>query len=864
MELSSEQGGLLDESLRLFTRASSILPETPLQLVEKSQSAVIEALWHHWVLSPHHVDKWVSGTSWPEDVKATERVSYKRDHIRAWRGRIAVRAALGKGEFLPASDVPSISKPRRLASLERDLQQLRALVRTQNVFGKLKLSFGDAIVDSVVSGSSIPGTPDQLWQAVQVEMEHPIATAREQPLFKLYLEVREAAGKVLEDDLPFGAKDGTMPPKFSEMFQWVEQLENSVARQLRSSRQGSLPSGASFLPWGLAMAAVVRAYLVDLLAGMTLGLIPIPLLYWAPRSLTRTTMAPGGQATKELYNSYTAVALWEAWTGKPVEHVDRKERTAAGDTWAGDGYLRRAGEDLPNLKNIAAKCAGDFSAFWAPNAPSFHVDIRKKLGSWSDRLKGIPQSLDAAETAAAKAAPPKTSAKSVPHTGAKSAPNTGATQPAHGQTAESVAIAEAHSVAQGLPLSTQGYRPWALLEIPRLELPEGMMGTEPDESFKESFKTTWHRGAHLHVQVALFVAQRLTERLGEYTNLKPAIRKWDNGPWKAPEHKKSQVLYIGDGSPRWGGNHQPHKEHRDGLTFDISHPFDFVPWEKRRARVSRSVELLCAYPKASARLIHLPNQYYEPDYITHIFDGGKVSAKNLMRAQLSSNEIQGLIEIVAAMLWGTPIHEPDASSDDALRHNLIGHIALMLAGVRKWVYAGVIQHVYALGIVAQVLTKVEVAKSMLQDFLGEFYCAPNDHHNHWHVVFPTRESWLTRRSEEGQDQPPAMEQVVRFWKRLGVDFDPMIKLLQERDTVSNLEVDADRNQLLRMLQDHGPEVPDGEPKGDELLRRLGAQIRQRAYPTPPPSPALKVAKYREIPMKEFEDVDPEYDENADD
>jgi hypothetical protein len=156
----------------------------------------------------------------------------------------------------------------------------------------------------------------------------------------------------------------------------------------------------------------------------------------------------------------------------------------------------------------------------------------------------------------------------------------------------------------------------------------------------------------------------------------------------------------------------------------------------------------------------------------------------------------------------------------------------MLAGVQKWIYAGVIQHVYALGIVAKALGGVTAADDVLrQAFEAELYCYPVDHHDHWHVSFPLEASWLT-----DTKKLPAF---VTLWKRLGVDLQPMIGLLEKRAMGGTSKVDADRRRLLEVLAAEPSDVPEGEPSGEELLAALGKAIASQTYPQSPPKPALK-------------------------
>ena len=908
MKLTPGQGGLLNESLKFVTqqRLMSRLQDRPDNLVETSRQPVIEALWHHWLLSPYYIDAWVPASSWPEDVRATAvskssksgKPTYDDDAMRAWRGRLAVLAAVGSPSKISDrpnnNDVPLISRPRRLDQLPSDVTLLRNLVSAygtkQTVFDSLKSSFGATMVDSVLSGSSVFKN-DELWEAVRSQLGNftgsgdgslPVeATIPNGRPFRVHVEVREAAQQVLTKDLPFAKEDGTMPPKFNAFFDQLTQLENSIAGGLKlAAWPGMSAPDTSLLPWGLVMTAVARAYFVELLAGMTFALIPMQLLYWAPSgrgSLSKTHIRVGKKSirTKELYTAYTGVALWEAWSNENIlKHVDKDCNQTE---WTGNTYLQRCGApqlsvlSSGGLGKLAAQSAKEFRDFWSMNAPDSHQAVVLKIGTWRERMDIIPQDIDAAQ----KDMPPQTPADS-PSKGGKGKPKSAA-QNGESHSTESVAIAKASAIAERLTK-----KKW--LEIPRLELPGG-----DDE---EPFKTTWHRGAHLHAQVTLFATRWLAQLIGEATGLQPKWRKLrkrkpekkdDEGKqgnrewyWESTR-KRTHELVIGEGSPRWGGNHGSHSEHRDGVTFDITHPSDFVPWlgPEQGLTLGRVFSNTGPVPVtvptpvlgACSSLVRLqanaPNALYWNDQVEYLFDEKHLARKvtdEWFQAP-SSSPLKSDVDEAVKQLWGTSIHGHEVAPDnDALRQNLIGHIALMLSGVQKWVYAGVIQHVYALAIVSRVLGKVSAAQVALQHASQgvEFYYLPTDHYNHWHVVFPTRDSWLKTSSKSASDVAP-MKQVIGLWKRLGVNFEPMIRLLNDRSTSSNPDIDADRKSLCQMLNEPPPAMPKAEPSTNTLLDALGEAIVQQAYPDTPPatSPDLVRLRAQGIWVPKWQPVEPD-------
>jgi hypothetical protein len=693
MRLTPGQGGLLDESFDLVTAAvfSPAVRETPLELAKTSRLPVVEALWHHWVLSSYFIERWVPFSSWPNEVQASARpdppksrqgrptatANFNEDAMRAWRGRLAVRAALGDPDRIDAptgrKPPPPISRPRRLDRLPKHLATLRDLVSTESIFRALTSSFGEDLVNRVVAGSSIATLDaEKLWPAIRAQLDpllgfsgpmHDLvvtATTTGAP-FRLHVDVRKAATPVLGDDLPFAVSDGTLPAKFDALFKQVDRLEAALvwARHSVQSSSFSVPPDVSLLPWGLAMTAVVRAYLVELLAAMTLASIPIPLLYWAPKTLTRATITiPGwsGRA-KSIYAAYTAVALWEAWIGEPAPHVD-----SAVIFRAGKGYLRREGEqNLEVLQAIADQGAELFGTFWSKNAPAFHRDLLPLLREWRSRVGDVPQEIP--EPAATPSSSRKPKAKGTPKD-AKPATK--------GKSGEAQAIDDAFATAGTLA-------PRAWVEIPSLKFPP-RRNQKPEEA-EEAFKTTWHRCAHLHVQVALFATQSMVELFAEAAGLKLARR------WLRKEHGElvvkdrapdSHRLPIGDGSPRWGGNHAPHLEHRDGATFDIYHPFDFVPWSNGRDKKKIALDPdapvpenpLGAFSNLSQLTLGRPGAVYDQYYIEHLFDkpdppGPRaVSSKGPRRPAREATKdwlrlpkgalSRAQVDAVVTALWGAP------------------------------------------------------------------------------------------------------------------------------------------------------------------------------------------------------------------
>jgi hypothetical protein len=848
MQIPSGQGGLLQEGLALLRpTAVSQAPPDLLKIMTANHLAIVERLWTHWLVAPAYIDTWVPNTSdWPREVQETSvkgKGKLDEDAMRAWRGRLAVLASLGSPPRLPqSSSAPPISRPRRMDQLLPDLTALRALVKRDSVLGLLRKAFGSGAIDPYLAGTSIAAPSIYTFgQAVRVAIDA-AGTAPTDPRsvkgFDIHLKVREVSRRVLEDDLPF---DQLQAP-LSKVYEQLDRFENTMVEALDPSISVSHAVDPSLFPLGLFLSAVARAYFTEVIAGFALASLPIQTLYWTPPDLSGTTVSgPRLNArVKKFYTAYTAVALWEAWTNRAVPHVDQPSADSlSGLPFSGHGYLVRH-DRLPitdSLGVAASSIANGFDDHWRDNAPRFHRTLVTTLKDMRARLDWIPQA----------SGPPRSAAR-----------------PAKGQSSVTFYLKGAVDYA-GQLRQTQN----AWLEIPALWMPEFERKALDGG---HDFKNTWHRGAALHAQVALFVAEQLTDRLARASGLKPAQKRFiDNTP---PTKKKGEpsrkadnsrwitktldnhYITIGDGAPRWGGNHSPHFEHRDGLVFDISNPFDFLPF-RMGTPPGVSTQLFAEYASLWLYRAHdpdLPSAVYPYDEVWRVFDR---RARKGTGGWLNSPLDAHTIDQVAANLWGSPVHGSAASPEsDPLQHNLLGHVALILSGVKRWVYAGAIQHVYALGIVIQVLGKVAPKLLLEQALKADFWCGANDHYNHWHVGYPTSSEWLE--PTDGRAKP-VFAAYVELWKRLGLSLSPMGAFLSQRETRSNKAVEDDRLKLVELLSVEPPAIQGNEPSGDDLIKSLAQAIVARRYPEDNPPPrALKQATDLQIPDWNWQIPDPDY------
>jgi hypothetical protein len=142
---------------------------------------------------------------------------------------------------------------------------------------------------------------------------------------------------------------------------------------------------------------------------------------------------------------------------------------------------------------------------------------------------------------------------------------------------------------------------------------------------------------------------------------------------------------------------------------------------------------------------------------------------------------------------GTPIllNDSDEPDDNALRWNLVGHVALALSGVTKWVYASWYEHLFAVRVVSALLAPPKCPDGLaslathVRPVIAtkQFYWAPEDHHDHWHIVFGGAD--VKRTDSLGPSHyapdPNTLRGWILFWDTLGVDLEAFRLDLEKRE-----------------------------------------------------------------------------------
>ena len=244
------------------------------------------------------------------------------------RGRLALRALVAPDGRLPAAvaqlqdrNRPARFPLRRFEDLDPTLTGLRTMLTRARAEAALRASFGAGIADpwggtAAVArpgreASTAPGggyaalgldvgpseklyaelatTPFRAAHRASVATRAPLpATVAGGPPFTLHLDVATQVDVILREVLPNGA----VPPEWQ---QWLIAIDTLEGRFLLACAN---PAAAAVgLPWGVVLACVLRAYVIELV-GRTL-----------------TASLPVEQVHEEV-DGYLGVALWEALTGQ--------------------------------------------------------------------------------------------------------------------------------------------------------------------------------------------------------------------------------------------------------------------------------------------------------------------------------------------------------------------------------------------------------------------------------------------------------------------------------------------------------------------------------------------------------------------
>ncbi len=682
---------------------------------------------------------------------------------RADLPRLALTACIS-GRKTRVPNAPAIAKPVQLGLLEVKRNSLRDVVRLAKLEADLSASFGPQIVSN---GGQSPRPADQLAKKF-LESRNNLGLSgitrdsiakwdNGKTDFTTHKEVAKAVQAVLEDCLPFGDWGVSLPRGIGSWFDKIDEVEQWLAGAMDGTPHQDL------LAFGLAMTATARAYLADAVCAMVRVALPLHRLYeetrlgieaMLPMSCRNDSKQPAVK-TKRHYNSYMAVGLVELLTGKPMPHLDPS---------VGDGYLNQSFA----LRNFCA---------WQP-----------LLNFWGRGGDGTvhQQFVNALEVYG--------SAKDW----------------------ESLPVLQVFYYPK-TPNDTSNYIPvedlrklmkahaFPALDLPKPEKdsskatqPPGKGQKKPDNKaanaayktcghFIDKYDTCGHFITHLRLHVAIELSSRLAAALAKRSS-----------PDLSPHGE--HYIQIGGGSQRWGGNHLPHAEHRDGFTYDISCPMQYKPWATQQLKeLPHMSDPGKRQARKSVFAVGVPTEDKDkgpyPLLAAVLNDSKKVDS---IPRQAFSKLVKQLMEGKPGdgdewdNLAATPILLRNGQLDDAgLVENLVGHVALVLAGVVKWIFSSWYEHLFALRATAALLAPGKCpdslklpAKTIRPAITGaKFYWKPLDHYDHWHVVFAMGTDPRHRHSlgpTPYQIHPGELLAWVTLWDALGVDLISFMKCLERR------------------------------------------------------------------------------------
>ena len=739
---------------------------------------------------------------------------------------------------------PRLATPRNVGQLARRREALRSLVELKTLERDLKATFGLKAFEGKLDKASVR-------PAEQIAIEWSVRRTTERgstrpPIrhwssgttdFARHIDVSKAVNDLVEECLPFGPSGINLPAALQRDLTNLERFEAWV---FDASLEGS-PLTSDVFAVGIALALTARVYLADVTAALVGTALPLHRLYEEshpaidqPISLVtpiEPKYKPQTAAAKSLYNAYMAVGLLEALTGQPMPHPDP----------GSDGYLKG---DLRDTFSVAA-----FKKFWGTDGAR-HAKI----------LTAIEQYLQKPVLRRAFKGNKKEPPKDLP-------PMT------YGEL-RTLMLGHGYSRVR-IPLPPPGSegarsdkaRDKAATAKPGKKAAEPKPAKPPDDKF-----------GHLVTHLQLHVAWQLATRMG-----------------RALGFEGKQFFEVGVGSERWGGNHRGHREHRDGFTYDIvGLPYKYRSWAtdtfKRKPGATpapgdkkpSSDKGISAFgiPKtasgensSSAGAPTAPAKSGGPKTRKSSEDGverfpiklyaeeGKPNTKITRDENLATK----FGELVDKLMNGDPVtrhedwdefaatplllDESDQPDDDKLRLNLVGHVALALSGVSKWVYASWYEHLFAVRVAAALLAPnkcpagISTVAPVLRKVIAtrDFFWAPEDHYDHWHVVFG---AGVQRTDSLGPSHyvpdSDALGNWLLLWDALGVDLEAFRLDLQSREPQHAelfIGLVAERKLLLKLLQviktSHDAEREDDRKaraiQRDHHLDLLVKEIRAVTY-----------------------------------
>ena len=663
--------------------------------------------------------------------------------------RIALKVCVIGGQVRGRSDSPAIVRAVRLANLGAERSALRNLVRLEKLENDLKECFGA----NIFSGGISPGPTRLADQLVELKAQDgerfqrlpkgpiPHSTLGKSD-FRTHVDVIKSAKIVLEQCLPFGDFGISLPKEIQQLFAGIDLFEDWLVLKMSASPPPAYPG---IIAAGLALIVTARAYVVDVVSSLVAVSLPLHRLYEESRPRTTAPLDISASKfdrnrkpiqTKRAYNALMAVGLVELLTGALMPHMDSPP---------GNGYM----QITVNLKDFYS--LEPLLSFWKVGG-GIHQQIIKALNSYIS--KPVQQVYYSPEKG--KAPPPP----------------------------QYITVSDLRKLMQQHA-------------FPSLTIPAGRPQGKSPKPEREKRKDTsaYNKCGHFITHLQLYVATSLSTLLA--TKLK------DKFP-KIPE-KGEGYINIVVGSLRWGGNHLPHIEHRDGFTYDVSIPNKYLPWPTASLKsLPRLSEIGKREPDTTIQAIGIPNASKQYESVRAQKEKRGKIIPITRDARLLDTFKKLITDLIAGKSgdddsWnafaGTPIlldtsNKPD---DSGLVANLIGHVALTLGGPAKWIFSSWYEHLFALRAIGGFLAPGKcpaplepyVASIRSKTAKAEFYWAPVDHHDHWHVVFSTSTDRLhslgpTHYRISQQD----LNEKLRLWDELGVDLSSFARQFEKRE-VSN-------------------------------------------------------------------------------
>ena len=745
-------------------------------------------------------------------------------------------------------------RPLKWDEVSPGIKELRDLTRRSTIEASLRASFGDAVLKPlggdqglVLDNKTFPqGTlSERIYSQVGAAITrigvHAVGvvppsvpgTSTGTTAFTLHNQVKDRADSILASAYPAkSTSDDGFPKLFGNWFDTLDVMEEYLATAAQSDLGVVL--GA---PWGLAMTAMLRAWLVDAFVSVLMCSMPLSRLHdqnahpsKAPRYRFHYPWPPKDWLKQKgtynvYYNGTLAVGLWECMSGKLAPHPNKDH----------SGFLTKDSGD-PLLGVLSGWDPVDMTRFWGINSTRETYDLASSITGMVANGQCILWT-----SVSDSGGDPKQQRKD-------------------GSDQLRPDIMKSTSI-DGV------FRTWTA--HPRFFRNKG-----DDERVRPKMSQDEDQTGTLFSQLSLFAFTTIAESL-------QTILKFPERVWASSDKGR----LFGSGSLMWGGANYNHSEHRFGCVYDITHKYIHPPWEERSVVLT---PFKPAEPAYRAPLTHAPgdneivsdpryDEYFykkkaTDDIVTEALEafrqaaipfgdtgkkktaGKKDPAAGETERETIDREILTLDEIEKKYLLGTPLQytrKDDPSNPNALQINLTGHVALLLAAPWKLINASPLMHLRAVMILRSTLPRKDltaVAAKVDRFLWPEFYFFPVDHNDHWHVNFgalpgssgdPTGLSGSEVRGEGKLISEDSATALCRFWRDLGVpihDFATYLTGLTFEDP--GIPVSEFQPRLAGsggVGSDRAPSVTRAEVERKMLLRILNG-LKEPPPPRPAPAP----------------------------